>query len=121
MIQILDLNLTQGDEDWFSATFTNTGSSESFLTANFDHQDGDIDIELYDSLNNLVRSSNSLSDNETLHFSDLEIGDYSLRVYSHSNTEIQNYTLNYSFPSLATVDTVSADNKENNNTKRRNN
>ncbi|MDC0162006.1 clostripain-related cysteine peptidase, partial [Paracoccaceae bacterium] len=114
--EILDLNLSQGDEDWFRATFTNTGSSESFLTANFDHQDGDINIELYDSLNNLVRSSNSLSDNETIYFSDLGIGDYYLRVYSHSNTVIQNYTLNYSFPTLATDDTVSADNKENNNT-----
>ena len=43
---ISDLTLTSGDIDWFKGYFPNNGTPDQYVRAVFDHQDGDIDIEL---------------------------------------------------------------------------
>ena len=45
---ITDLTLTSGDFDWFKGYFPNDGTPDQYVSAIFDHLDGDIDIELYD-------------------------------------------------------------------------
>ena len=69
--RISDLTLTTGDEDWYKAYFPNDGTPDQFITSVFDHQEGDIDIEIYDANNTLLRSSNSVTDDETIYLSDI--------------------------------------------------
>ena len=108
--RINDLTLTTGDEDWYRANFVNDGTSDQYIRAIFDHQDGDIDIELYDSNATLIRSATSVTDNETIYLSDIA-GDaqYYLRVLSYGGTDYQEYSIEYTFPIEATEISITAD------------
>ena len=103
-----DLTLTTGDEDWYKAYFVNDGTPNQYISAMFDHQDGDIDIELYDHNGTLLRSSKSATDNETIYLSDIEGGSYYyMRIFAYGDTAFQEYSLDYAFPvevSEATID-----------------
>ena len=79
----------------------------------FDHQDGDIDIELYDDGGTLLRSSTTVTDNETIYLSDIEGGSYYyMRVAAYGDTAFQEYSLDYSFPVVVSEATISADDLE---------
>ena len=68
------------------------------MRAVFDHQDGDIDIELYDAANNLLRSADSVTDNETIYLSDIAGGSYYyLKVYQYGESSFQEYSIDCSF------------------------
>lgn len=56
-------NLAQYDEDWFEISVPDT-SRELRIEADFQHLDGDIDLELRDSNGTLLRNSLSTSDDE---------------------------------------------------------
>ena len=109
--RISDLTLTTGDEDWYKAYFPNDGTPDQFITSVFDHQEGDIDIEIYDANNTLLRSSNSVTDDETIYLSDIA-GDeyYYVRVFSYyGDTDFQQYSIDYSFPVEVSEATITAD------------
>ena len=108
-----DLTLTTGDEDWYKAYFVNDGTPNQYISAMFDHQDGDIDIELYDHNGTLLRSSKSATDNETIYLSDIEGGSYYyMRIFAYGDTAFQEYSLDYAFPVEVSEATIDADASE---------
>ncbi|MDA9854578.1 clostripain-related cysteine peptidase [bacterium] len=112
---VTELTLTSGDVDWYKAYFPNNGTPDQYISALFDHQDGDIDIELYDSSGNLIRSSESSTDNEMIYLSDIAGGYYYyLKVYPYGENNFQEYSLDYSFPVEVSTATISADSLEGN-------
>ena len=107
---VTNLTLTSGDVDWYKAYFANDGTPDQYVSAVFDHQDGDIDVEFYDDTNTLLRSSTSVTDNETIYLSDIEGGSYYyMRVSAYGDTAFQGYSLEYSFPVVVTADAINAD------------
>ena len=110
---VTELTLTSGDVDWYKAYFPNNGTPDQYLSALFDHQDGDIDIELYDSSGDLIRSSESSTDNELIYLSDITGGSYYyLKVYQYGESNFQEYSIDYSFPVEVSTATISADSLE---------
>ncbi|MDA8817387.1 cadherin domain-containing protein, partial [Planktomarina sp.] len=108
-----DLTLTTGDEDWYKAYFVNDGTPNQYISAMFDHQDGDIDIELYNNNGSLLRSSKSATDNETIYLSDIEGGSYYyMRIFAYGDTAFQEYSLDYAFPVEVSEATINADASE---------
>ena len=107
---ISNLSITSGDEDWFKAYFVNSGTADQYVGVLFDHQDGDIDIELYDAQYNILRSSVSSTDNERISLADID-GDayYYLRVYQFGAPSYQEYSLDYAFPIDVAGITVASD------------
>ncbi|MEC7983737.1 MAG: hypothetical protein VX278_01155 [Myxococcota bacterium] len=86
------------DEDWFLVS----GTQGELLTieANFKHDDGDIDLKLYDGsdFDSALASAVSVSDNETLSHMVETSGSYYLQVYyfSASSTGSNTYDLSIS-------------------------
>ncbi|MDB9862585.1 clostripain-related cysteine peptidase [Litorivicinus sp.] len=109
---IADLTLTSGDEDWFQAFLVNDGTPNQYVSVLFDHSDGDIDLELYDADRNLLRSGTSVTDNETIYLSDIDSGQYYLRILSYGDTNFQEYSLDYAFPIDVGATTPDADGQE---------
>ena len=110
---IADLTLTSGDEDWFKAFLVNDGTPDQYVSALFDHSDGDIDIELYDADYNLLRSATSVTDNETIYLSDIDGGAYYyLRIAAYGDTTFQEYSLDYAFPIEVSEASIAADGQE---------
>ncbi len=71
----------QGDDDWYKIYIT-TGYERLLLNCNFTHTDGNIDIAVYNSAGTLIRSSTTLTDNETIDFLLPASGTYYIRVYN---------------------------------------
>ena len=113
---VSDLTLTSGDEDWYKAYFANDGTPDQYVSVLFDHQDGDIDIEFYDDNGVLLRSSSSVTDNETIYLSDIEGGSYYyMRVFAYGDVDFQEYEIEYAFPIAVNETTVLADGFEGTN------
>ena len=107
---VLDLTLTAGDVDWYKAYFVNDGTPDQYIRAVFDHQQGDIDIALYNDQNTQLRSARSVTDNEIIYLSDIEGGSYYyVKVESYSGTAFQQYSLEYAFPIEVSEATIGAD------------
>jgi hypothetical protein len=72
---------TQTDDDWFEITIEddNTGLD---VDVTFTHADGDIDVEVYDSIGSIIIRSESQTDNEFINYNaPLPAGTYQIRVY----------------------------------------
>ncbi|MDZ7859682.1 MAG: PPC domain-containing protein [Candidatus Krumholzibacteriota bacterium] len=82
-LDLIDGNGMQFDDDWYEI-YVASGDTLVEVTCEFTHIRGDIDIELYDSLVNVVSSSNSSapgSDNEFISWVVSSGGTYYIRVY----------------------------------------
>ncbi len=72
---------TQSDDDWFQITI-DEGNLGLDVDVIFTHADGDIDVEIYDSLGSVLVRSYSVTDNEIVDFNaPLVAGTYWVRVY----------------------------------------
>ena len=60
---------------------------------NFDHSEGDVDIELLDDGGNFVRSSATTSNEETITVESISPGDYYLRVYGYDDAVSSSYSI----------------------------
>ena len=67
------------DEDWFSITLEE--GDDLYVTVEFTHEDGDIDVNVRDSEDGFVGSSVSTSDNEYVGRPNLAAGTYYIRIY----------------------------------------
>lgn len=88
---------SSSDVDWYKLNITSTGTISLSLTG---PSSNDFDLELYDSSDTLIASSNSgAGADESIHYDITTTGDYYIKVYefygSHNSTTP--YTLAYSF------------------------
>jgi hypothetical protein len=70
----------QADEDWYQID-VDPGSVRVQVVCRFTHAEGDIDIELYDSIGTMLAFSNSASDDESIDHAISSGGTYYIRVY----------------------------------------
>ena len=72
---------TQTDDDWFEITIEDDNAGLD-VDVTFTHADGDIDVEVYDSLGSIIIRSESQTDNEFINYNaPLPAGTYQIRVY----------------------------------------
>jgi hypothetical protein len=79
----------QYDDDWFSVT-TDVGDVRLLVNLLFTHNSGDLSLEIYDSAQNLLRSSESATNNESIIWgTDPDGATYHIRVFG------ENFGTNY--------------------------
>ncbi|MBW4492767.1 MAG: pre-peptidase C-terminal domain-containing protein [Oscillatoria princeps RMCB-10] len=98
-----NLAIISGDEDWFSFDIGSTGSAGDAVSINFDHFQGDLDLELYDASGNLIRGSSTTDYIETVSLDGLAAGTYSARVYGYGGAANPYYNLSVWAPNQATL------------------
>ncbi len=84
-----------GDDDMFLIQVTNPQERRVVIDCRFEHDEGDIDLELYDWLGNLVETSASTGDNELLTADLYTTGGYFIRVTSPLGASGQRYDLKW--------------------------
>ncbi|WP_158279739.1 hypothetical protein [Coraliomargarita sinensis] len=70
----------QKDEDWYRIT-ASANTAELQVINTFSHDEGDIDLELYNSAGFLIARSTSVTDNEDITLLNPASGDYFIRIY----------------------------------------
>ncbi len=70
----------QSNVDWYKIHVT-PGADSLAISLTFTHNDGDIDLALYDSSEQLIDRSISTSDNESIELPSPPSGDYYLKIY----------------------------------------
>jgi len=116
-IDISGLTIESGDEDWFKFRKTSAGNVDVRLT--FEHDYGDVDLEVRDSNNQLIGQSQGTSDTETVSFNAAAQGTYYVRAYGYEGATNPNYRLQITptFDDGSSLD-VSADQFEPGNNER---
>ena len=120
-----NLNLTQAftefsqltihqttDQDWFSFQLIEEGKAGHFVSVDFEHRNGDIDLQLVNSSGAVLRSSATAQNQERISLAGITPGTYYVRVYGSQNATQPNYKLSMSVP----VTTIEPDRYEANNT-----
>lgn len=77
------------DEDWYEIDI-NPGYENLEVDLQFDHDGGDIDLEVYNALGDYITGSASASDNESINTILPEPGSYYLKVYPFTNSDAGN-------------------------------
>lgn len=70
----------QADEDWYLVT-TRSDTEQLRINVSFTHEDGDIDMDLYNTAGYLVARSITSTDNESIIYSNPIEGDYLIRLH----------------------------------------
>ncbi len=91
--QITDLNICSGDEDWYEVTVP--GGHRFEAVATFIHNNGDLDLVVYDAGLNPVGSSNTSNDFEMVTLTPGVESTFYVKVYSGVN-DTNEYELNIS-------------------------
>ncbi|VXD15184.1 Peptidase C11 clostripain [Planktothrix serta PCC 8927] len=89
--QFRPVNLEQNDEDWFKFKKTTAGNVDVRLT--FEHDYGDVDLEVRDSNNQPIGQSQGTSDTETVSFNAAADGVYYVRAYGYQGASNPHYRL----------------------------
>jgi hypothetical protein len=98
-----NLVILSDDGDWYRFTLSSTGVAGNQVAINFDGSLGDLDLQLYNSTNNLISGSYSVSNSESVNLLGLIAGDYYARVYGYARSENPNYSLTINAPSEGTT------------------
>jgi hypothetical protein len=98
------------DKDWFKFELTNPGETNQFIALNFDHDLGDLQLELFEAFNPAttiteaqiaqyrVEQANGKGDTEQISLAGLAKGNYFIRVSGVNNATNPNYSLTLSAP-----------------------
>ena len=70
---------TAADTDWFRFTVLRT--VDILLTVSFEHEQGDLNVEILDSQGTPIAAGESEDDNEIIELSNLPPGEYHIRIY----------------------------------------
>ncbi|MFN5990091.1 MAG: pre-peptidase C-terminal domain-containing protein, partial [Dolichospermum sp.] len=105
---------TTGDEDWYKFTIAGAGDYTHYAKIEFQHNQGDIDFELYNATGTQLNSSNCVTNSEEISLDGLVAGDYYLRVFGYNNATNPEYSLFVNAPWTAI--NPSGDSAESNNT-----
>jgi hypothetical protein len=79
--------------DWFRFEMRGAGTTANFVSATFTHAQGDIDLRLYDVNGTLLRTSDSVTNEERISLNGLAAGTYFVQVYGYQGATNPNYTL----------------------------
>jgi Leishmanolysin len=79
--------------DWYRFDLTRQPGTATIITAEFTHDLGDIDMELYNQQGTRVAYSDSASDGESLYLEQLPTGSYFLRTYGYRGVFNPTYRL----------------------------
>ena len=117
--QETDLSIDRAsDVDWFKFKLSGQGSNQNYLQIDFDGLQGDLDIELYNSANQLIDYSDGIEGAEAIALSGLTAGTYYyLKVYGY-NQSASDYSLTINAPGTNNnIRTDSFDSVASNNTR----
>ncbi len=89
-----------GDQDWFAIQLSSAGTASDLVRIEFTHADGDLDLELYNSVSALIASSTTVTDNEEISLNGLAAGTYYVRVFG-SGGATNDYSLILHTPAAA--------------------
>ena len=87
-----------GDEDWFAFELAAAAGRGHYVAIEFDHEEGDLDLELYDAGGELVAWSAGVDDVEEIGGEGLLAGEYVLRVFGYDGDTNPEYTVHYNAP-----------------------
>jgi hypothetical protein len=73
-----NLYVSASDDDWYSMTISADSLS---IMCNFDHSNGDINMDLVDRNGNVLASAKSATNNERIHFIVDRLGTYYIHIY----------------------------------------
>jgi hypothetical protein len=91
-IKYMSLTISEDDDDWYLILISADSIS---IICNFNHEEGDINIEIVDESGDIITSSISETDNEVLSYIDNEVYNFK-RNYIHvytSSPGLQKYSL----------------------------
>jgi hypothetical protein len=99
------------NDDWFKFTTVNTGQPGNGVTINFDHTQGNLDLELYSSTSKItpIAASRGSGDSEFVSLTGLPKSTYYVRIFGFQGATNPSYSMNITAP-------VSDDGNEPNNT-----
>lgn len=87
-------NLVMADgHDWYRFTLSTAGTSASSAVINFQHAQGDLDLELYNAAGTRIGNSDSATNSETISLSGLNAGTYYLHVLGYQGASNPNYSM----------------------------
>ncbi len=86
------------DVDWFKFTIAGAGQQGHYAAISFDHTLGDLDLQLYNSSNTLLKTSEGVANAHSVDLKGLSAGTYYLRVYGHNGEVNPSYTLTVDAP-----------------------
>ncbi|TRV50784.1 MAG: hypothetical protein EWV53_14205 [Microcystis panniformis Mp_MB_F_20051200_S9] len=105
-------NLSIDNEDWFKITLPSGVTSNDYISISFDHSQGDIDLELYDSTGTTkLLDSTGVGNSESISLAGLS-GDYYIKVFGYNNANNPNYSLTINAPISNTGDWLEANNTQ---------
>jgi hypothetical protein len=105
-----DLSIHNGlDHDWFQFTTQAAGQLSNFVKINFEAALGNLDLYLLDGVGNVLGSSESQGDSETLSLAGLPAGTYYVEVAGFEGA-VNRYELMFDAPRLAAPDRFEGNN-----------
>ncbi len=81
--------------DWYKFSTASTGKSTDYVSINFTHALGDLDLALYNANGQLLRYSNGVSGTEKVSLSGLSSGTYYVLAYGYRGVTNPSYALNF--------------------------
>ncbi|MDX1927507.1 MAG: pre-peptidase C-terminal domain-containing protein [Pirellulaceae bacterium] len=101
-----DLTVHQsGNNDWFKFTTAGASTTAHYVSIDFSHLSGDLDVELYNAQGTKLRESATIRDQERISLAGLVAGDYWLKVFGNSGATNPSYRLDVALP----VQNIAAD------------
>jgi hypothetical protein len=91
-------SLSIDDQDWFKISLPSGLSGNEYVSVNFDHSQGDIDLELYTNIGTTtLRESTGVGNSESISLAGLA-GEYYIRVIGYGSATNPNYSLTLNAP-----------------------
>jgi hypothetical protein len=101
-----------GNEDWHFFQLVQEGTSSHYISIDFEHRNGDVDLQLLDENGTVLRSSTTAQNQERISLAGLGTGTYFIRIFGNANATQPDYRLNLSLP----IGTIYPDEYETNET-----
>jgi hypothetical protein len=103
-------NLSVDDDDWFKFNLPSLGTANDYVSINFNHSLGDLDLEIYNSSGTKINESAGVSNSERISLRSLAAGDYFIKVFGYNDATNPNYSLTINAPVANNADSFEANN-----------
>jgi len=110
------LCMQSANDDWFRFETLATGGTDHTVQIAFDHDAGDLDLELFDAANQRLERADGTSNRESLSLAGRPAGVYYVRAYGYDGAENPRYQLTVAAP-RAPLNQIPRDAFEPNNTR----
>jgi|GEM_PF-646105 len=101
-----------GNEDWHFFQLVQEGTASHYVSIDFEHRNGDVDLQLLDENEVVLRSSMTSQNQERISLAGLSSGTYFIRIFGNASATQPDYRLNLSLP----IGTIYPDDYETNET-----